>query len=449
MNMTMIRTTCRKSVFKGCLFAIGMLLTAVRMGAQEADSGWLLRLTTDKRVKVEQFIKPEGRVKDIVVTDRYSETAGVGYDFTEACASGTGAARFVSVNVPDGNYRITVLIGNRKQAGFTTIRAESRRLFVNDMETKAGQFKTCTFVTNKRTPRISDDETVALKSRERGKLNWDDKLTIEINGRQPQCAAILIEREKDAPTVFLAGNSTVVDQDNEPWASWGQMIPLLFNDSVCFANYAESGESLESFIAEKRLKKMVGEMKEGDYLFIEFGHNDQKIKGSGKGAHYSFATNLKYCIDEARGRGAIPVLLTPTCRRFFEDGRVKNTHGDYPEAVRDVAAREGVALIDLQEMTRTLYEALGEEGSKRAFVHYPAGTYPGQDKDLADNTHFNPYGAYEIARCVVEGMRTATPALTAFLREGATSFNPAVPDETESFHWDGCPKVELEKPDGN
>lgn len=425
-----------------------LIFFVAKSTAQSFADSYLLRLTTDKRVNVEKYLSPDGQIKEINVTEQYSKESA-GYDFIKSPTNGATEPCFVSINVPDGNYKITVLLGSRKQEGHTTIRAESRRMFLNNAATKKGEFKTYSFITNKRTPKISEEEAVSIKKREQPKLNWDDKLTIEINGTQPQCAAILIEPVSNVPTVFLAGNSTVVDQDNEPWASWGQMIPQFFDENVCFANYAESGETLESFISAKRLKKMLTEMKEGDYLFIEFGHNDQKIKGPGKGAYYSFATNLKLFIDEARARGAIPVLLTPTCRRSFSEGKIQNTHGDFPDAVREVAERENVPLIDLQNMTKYLYEALGAEESKKAFVHYPAGTYPGQEKDLADNTHFNPYGAYEIARCVVEGIKENVPALAEFLTDKSTSFNPSSPDDPDSFHWDDCPFVELEKPDGN
>ena len=236
---------------------------------------------------------------------------------------------------------------------------------------------------NKRNTHISEKENVRIKPRERQKLNWDDKLTLEFNGDAPQLSELIIEKVNNVPTVFLCGNSTVVDQDNEPWASWGQMIPRFFNDSICFANYAESGESANTFIGAGRLKKALTQMKPGDYIFMEFGHNDQKQKGPGKGAYYSFMTSLKTFIDEARARGAYPVLVTPTQRRSFdENGKIRDTHEDYPEAMRWLAAKENVPLIDLNEMTRTLYEAMGVEPSKKAFVHYPAGTYPGQNLSL-------------------------------------------------------------------
>ena len=381
---------------------------------------------------------------------RYSEETGYGYDLVETPTKDSKSPFFFSVRVPDGNYKVTVRLGSRKQAGITTVRAESRRLFIESVPTKKKEFIERTFIVNKRNTHIDGNEYVRIKPREKRKLNWDDKLTLEFNGSAPVCESITIEpADTTVTTVFLCGNSTVVDQDNEPWASWGQMIPYFFDTNVCIANYAESGESANTFIAAGRLKKALSQMKKGDYLFMEFGHNDQKQKGPGKGAYYSFMTSLKTFIDEARLRGAHPVLVTPTQRRSFgPDGHIRDTHEDYPEAMRWLAEKENVPLIDLNEMTRTLYEAMGVEPSRRAFVHYPAGSYPGQTQDFADNTHFNPYGAYEIARCIVEGLKTQVPDLARHLKPFPT-FDPAHPDNPDNFHWDDSPFTEVEKPDGN
>lgn len=381
---------------------------------------------------------------------RYSEETGYGYDLVAPPTKDSKSPFFFSVRVPDGNYKVTVRLGSRKQAGITTVRAESRRLFIESVPTKKKEFIERTFIVNKRNTHIDGNEYVRIKPREERKLNWDDKLTLEFNGSVPVCESITIEpADTTVTTVFLCGNSTVVDQDNEPWASWGQMIPYFFDTNVCIANYAESGESANTFIAAGRLKKALSQMKKGDYLFMEFGHNDQKQKGPGKGAYYSFMTSLKTFIDEARLRGAHPVLVTPTQRRSFgPDGHIRDTHEDYPEAMRWLAEKENVPLIDLNEMTRTLYEAMGVEPSKRAFVHYPAGSYPGQTQDFADNTHFNPYGAYEIARCIVEGLKTQVPDLARHLKP-FPAFDPARPDNPDNFHWDDSPFTEIEKPDGN
>lgn len=397
---------------------------------------------------------PGKKVKDgyikITSADRYDDAKGYGYDL---CPSPDGKSRapyFFSVAVPDGNYHITAVIGSKRSAGETTLRGESRRLFFENVKTKKGELLPCSFTINKRNTHISDKEDVRIKPRERSKLNWDDKLTLEFNGDAPQLTELIIDRVDNVPTVFLCGNSTVVDQDNEPWASWGQIVPRFFTDSICIANYAESGESANSFIAAGRLKKALTQMKPGDYIFMEFGHNDQKQKGPGKGAFYSFMTSLKTFVDEARARGAHPVLVTPTQRRSFDaNGKIQDTHLDFPDAVRWLAEKENIPLIDLHAMTRTLYEALGVEESKRAFVHYPANTYPGQDKPLADNTHFNPYGAYQIAQCVIEGMKKAKLPIVNYLRADYKGYDPAHPDALESFKWNECPFTEIEKPDGN
>lgn len=358
---------------------------------------------------------------------------------------------YTSVQVPDGNYRVSVTLGSKKFAGSTTVRAESRRLFIENEPTRKGETKTISFLVNKRTPRINDRESVRIKERERTKLNWDDLLTLEITGDRQAVTRMTIERDTVAPTVFLCGNSTVVDQDDEPWASWGQMITRWFTDSVCFCNLAESGETASTFIAVGRLKKAISMMKPGDYIFMEFGHNDQKQKQPGAGAYYNFATSLKTFVDEARQRGATPIFVTPTQRRSFDrEGHIRETHADYPEAMEWVAQREHCPLIDLHQMTRALFEAMGEEGSKRAFVHYPAGSYPGQTKPFADNTHFNPYGAYQIAKCVIEGLLNADIPFTRYLRpEYPIGYDPACPDDPTTFHWVDSRHIDFVKPDGN
>jgi lysophospholipase L1-like esterase len=386
----------------------------------------------------------------VTAKDIFTSEEGYGYDLQPVPSEKSKTPWFFSVKVPDGNYRVTVTLGGRSRAGVTTVRAESRRLFLENVATRKGELRTFTFVVNKRNPQIDGRERVKIKVREQSKLNWDDKLTLEFNGDAPVCSEVKIEKADDVPTIFLAGNSTVVDQDNEPWASWGQMIPRWFGDGICFANYAESGESANTFIAAGRLKKALTQMKAGDYMLIEFGHNDQKQHGPGKGAYYSFATSLKTFIDEVKAKGATPILVTPTQRRSFQNGKIMETHGDYPEAMRWVAQREGVALIDLHELTRTLFETFGEEGSLHAFVHYPAGTYPHQTVALADNTHFNPYGAYEIAKCVIEGMKANhLDGITKFLRPDYKPFSPSRPDNLKAFHWNDSPFTEVEKPDGN
>lgn len=391
------------------------------------------------------------------VQPRYDEGRGYGWDMPDYAQVPTpreqqgtlsGAAYF-SVQVPDGNYRVTVTLGSSRKAACTVVRAESRRLLVEATPTRKGQFRTYTFVVSKRSPYISEKMSVRLKDREKDYLNWDDRLTLEFNGPAPAVKNIRIEKDNEAVTVFLCGNSTVVDQNREPWASWGQMIPRWFNREVAISNHAESGLTAGSFLASNRLDKVLAMMKKGDYVFCEFGHNDQKEKGAGAGAWYNFSYNLKKFVDRVRANGGHVVFVTPTQRRRFEQGKIVETHGDYPDAMRAVARREGVPVIELHDMTRTFFETLGEEDSKRALVHYPANTFPGQEKELADNTHFNQYGAYEISKMVVMGMKELGLPIVAGLRSDWKDFSPASPDDWKTYRWYDSPVYEMVKPDGN
>lgn len=356
-----------------------------------------------------------------------------------------------SVAVPDGNYRVTVTVGNKKRVGQTVIRAESRRHFFDVITTKKGKFETVSFTVHKHSPQIDANTKVKLKTKEWGYKNWDDSLTITFCGPAPAVKSIRIEPDTTATTMFLCGNSTVVDQEDEPWASWGQMMTRWFDPEVVVANFAESGLSCTSFLGQLRLDKILTMMKPGDYVIVEFGHNDEKEKRAGDGAWYSYSRNLKIFADRVREKGGNIIFVTPTARRFFnKDHRtLAYTHGDYPEAMRTVARREKVPFIELNGMTRTFYETLGEENSKRALVHYPANTFANQPKPLADNTHFNPYGAWEVAKMVVMGLKQLQSPLTAHLRPDWQDFNPAHPDDASQFVWYTAAGSNITKPDGN
>ena len=354
-----------------------------------------------------------------------------------------------SVAVPDGNYRVTVTLGNKKKAGQTVVRAESRRHYVDEVKTKKGKFETVQFIVNKHSPVISGDTRVKLKPREVDYKNWDDSLNLSFCGAAPAVQRIQIEPITDVTTVFLCGNSTVVDQEDEPWASWGQMITRWFGPQVAIANFAESGLSCTTFLAQLRLDKILSQLKKDDYVIVEFGHNDEKEKKAGDGAWYSYSRNLKIFVDRVRAAGGHIIFCTPTARRFFKDGHIENTHGDYPAAMKMVAEREQVPVIDLTQMSTVFYETLGEEGSKRALVHYPANTFANQEKPLADNTHFNPYGAWEIAKMVVMGLKQIQSPLANCLRADWQDFDPARPDDPNQFVWQMSSSSNLTKPDGN
>ena len=402
--------------------------------------------------------------QQVLPTATYTAATGFGFDFgTTATAVDRGGKNamkdgfvtskqpfYFSVNLPEGNYNVTVTLGDAKGPSTTFLKAESRRLLLETTTTKPGQLLTQTFTINVKSRRINDTETVSLKPRELHKLDWDDKLTLEFDGANPCLNALEIVPAPQAVTVFLAGNSTVVNQDDEPWAAWGQMLPRFLKPGVAVANHAESGLTLGSFLGSKRLAKVLSVMKPGDYLFIEFGHNDQKDKGENDGAYKSYSERLHLFVQETKKKGGIPVIVTSTSRRSFgAAGKIENSLGDFPEAARKAAQAEGVALIDLNAMSAKLYDALGVEESKKAFVHYPANTYPGQTQPLTDNTHFNPYGAYELAKCVVEGIKANKLSLVKFLRNDTPAFDPAKPDALASWIWVDSPRSAVTKPDGN
>ena len=378
----------------------------------------------------------------------YSAEQGYGYDVLPAPDKKRPADPFYfSVKVPDGNYRVSVVLGGKKNSN-TTVRAEGRRLMMDHITTlKAKDTQTVEFVVNKRSTFIAEGKVVKIKDREKGYLAWDDKLTLEFNGQLPAVKSIHIE-PVDVPTIYLCGNSTVVDQNNEPWASWGQMITRWFGPEVAISNHAESGLTARTFIGSFRLDKILSTLKKGDYVVVEFGHNDEKEKRPGDGAWYHYQYQLKIFVDEVRRKGADIIFCTPTQRRAFNDDKktIRNTHGDFPAAMKMVAEKERVPLIDLNQMTKVFFETLGFEDSKRALVHYPKEAY---GRELADNTHFNPYGAYEVAKCVVMGMKQLQLPIVQYLRSDWQDFSPAQPDDWTTFVWYPAKNADLVKPDGN
>lgn len=424
------------------LFYVAALsLLSLQVTAKEkTDSAWRFSFGEGKPAK--GFVQ-------VAAANSYTDETGYGFDFGTTPTS--GQPFYFSVAVPEGNYNVAITLGDPKKSGATTLKAESRRLLLENVVTKPGQYITRTFTLNIRRPEIDAKTKVSLKPREFGKLDWDNKLSFEFNGTAPVVKSITVTKATSAVTVFLAGNSTVVDQDDEPWASWGQMFPRFFKPGVAIANHAESGLTLGSFLGSHRLQKVLSIMKPGDYLFIEFGHNDQKEKGPNDGPYKSYTDRLHQFIRETKAKGGIPVVVTSTSRRAFDSstGKTVNTLGDYPAAARKVASEESVALIDLNAMTATLYDALGEEPSKKAFVHYPANTWPGQDKALADNTHFNSYGAYEISKCIVEGVKQNNLGIARYLLNDTPAFDPAHPDDVNTWHLPPSPKSTTIKPDGN
>lgn len=338
-----------------------------------------------------------------------------------------------SAPFPDGNYAVTLTFGG-PEATDTTVRAEARRLYLTNLRTEPGKLVTRTFIVNVRSAALPDGRRVKTNAREANHPNWDDKLSLEFTGTHPGVKSLDVRPAPAVPTVYLAGDSTVTDQQNEPWSSWGQVLPLFFKPDIAIANHAESGLALRSFRSQLRLEKVLTVLKPGDYVFVQFGHNDEKEKGEGVGAMTTYRADLKKYVAEIRAKGGSPVLVTSMQRRRFEGDRLVDTHGDYPKAVREVAAEDKVPLIDLQRSSNTLFNALGPATSEKAFVHYPANSFPGQDKALSDNTHFNTYGGWLLAKCMVEGIRASVPELAKHLQPDLPVFDPAKPDPPSAWN---------------
>lgn len=364
-----------------------------------------------------------------------------------------------SVQVPDGNYRVSVTLGSKKKAAETTILAENRRLMAENVKTRKGKTETVQFVVNKRSKYYTYTDKngqqqqgmVKIKDREKDYNTWNDSLDLMITGSAPAVSRIVIEPAPEVHTLYLCGNSTVTDQPYDPYASWGQMVTRWFGDSVAVSNHAESGLTARTFIGSNRLEQICATLGKGDFVVCEFGHNDEKEHGPGDGAWYHYVYNLKVFVDRVRSKGATIIFCTPTARRSFNGDHLtlKPTHGDFPAAMRSVAEREQVPVIDLNGMTKTFFETLGFEGSRHSLVHYPANTFNNQPKALEDNTHFNPYGAYEVAKMVVQGLVDMQSPLTKYLRPGWTTFSPSQPDSWQDFKWTFSNKADAAKPDGN
>ena len=228
-------------------------------------------------------------------------------------------------------------------------------------------------------------------------------------------AEIAAVEAADTLHVYLIGDSTCatkkLDKQN-PERGWGHMFQPLFDETVVVENHATNGRSTKSFRDEGRWARVYDRLRPGDYVFIQFGHNDQKINDSTRySSPAQYAENLRRYVCEIREKGATPILLTPIVRRHFVDGVLTDTHGDYPAAVRRVAAEEGATLIDMEPVTREWVAALGDEASKAFYMWVAPGVCPLHPDGRQDDTHLNVRGAHAVARMVGERLCEQVPEL--------------------------------------
>ena len=375
--------------------------------------------------------KPASGWIPVAPTNFYSVESGFGFEpgaeMSVDAAATSDKPFYFSAKLPEGNYRVTAVLGGKDEST-TTVKAELRRLMLEKIHVAAGKSETRTFIVNLRTPKIGENNHVHLKAREQTTeiWDWDEKLTLEFNGAYPSVRSLEIE-PATVPTVFVIGDSTVCDQPAEPWNSWGQMLPRFFKPEIVIANHAESGETVADSLRAQRFEKIFSLIKSGDYLFVQFGHNDQKNHATN--ALDIYKSDLKKIVAHTRSLGGTPVLVTSMERK---GGVEHDTLAGYPQTVRDVAKEENCALIDLNARSRTFYKALGA----------------GLDKAFQDGTHHNNYGSYELAKCVVEGIKQDKLPLAKFVADDF-SFDSAKPDDVNNFEMPASPTVSKEKPLGN
>jgi lysophospholipase L1-like esterase len=236
---------------------------------------------------------------------------------------------------------------------------------------------------------------------------------------------------KRPPAIFMVGDSTMSIKPlspPQPERGWGQMLPLYFRPEVKISDVAMNGRSSKSFRDEGRWDPVLKELRRGDYVIIQFGHNDEKQQDPKRYTEPfgSFKQNLERYVREVRQKHGNPVLATPVARRAFTNqNELRDTHGDYARAVRQVAAEQKVPLLDLQRDTTALLQELGPERSKKMFMWFEPGEYASIPDGRKDDTHFNAYGASRVCDLAVEEMKTVAPELAAWLISPARESGPS------------------------
>lgn len=231
--------------------------------------------------------------------------------------------------------------------------------------------------------------------------------------------SLMISAQK--PTLFLIGDSTMANKDNpdkNPEHGWGQVLPE-FMTGIEIQNHAMNGRSSKSFRTEGRWDKVEKQLKKGDFVVIQFGHNDQKVKDSTKftNPYTQYRANLERYVNETRAKGATPILMTSIVRRnFTENGVLVDTHKEYPLVVRLVADDMKVPFVDMQLLTEQMEISAGPEKSKLLHLHFKAGENPYYEKDKADDTHLSKLGAETVAKLALKSLKSSKIGLEKYIK---------------------------------
>ncbi|WP_077623533.1 fibronectin type III domain-containing protein [Sediminibacillus massiliensis] len=318
------------------------------------------------------------------------------------------------VDLPNGDYRVQVTVGDQEDTTDFGVKAESIQK-VQNTSLKAGE------VTDR-------DFEIAL---------IDGQLSIELTGTDPKINAISIiklpERSaSDHPTVYTASDSTAQTYDPywKPQAGWGQMLDRFFESEVTIENHAIGGRSSKTFYTEGRLDTILREIKPDDYLLIQFGHNDSTASVPDRYTPVEdYKEYLKTYVTGVRQRGAIPILITPVGRRDFnpDTGQFNVSFPEYIQGMEEVAEELDVLLVDLSTLSREYYNEIGPEGTLSVFMHIDPGVYEAYPDGRADDTHFQEYGAIQIARLLSGGIKELDTPLANYVADITPPDN--VPDK--------------------
>lgn len=372
--------------------------------------------------------EPGYTAQDVVIqkTTRKMNATALTRDF----ATGSTPFRF-SVRLPEGNYKVTLTLGDLRGESATTVKSEVRRLHLESVTTGKGEVTTASFITNIRTPQLSKGNAIKLNNRELDyntglvrTLTWDDRLTLQFSDSAPALCALEIEpADEQTVTVFIIGDSTVTDQAGG--GTWGQYLPRWFDGSVAVANHAESGMTIKGFRFGRRWDKVMESAKPGDYLLIQLGTNDEKSKGhdpmwdaedragdwvrTHSAADKDYIWGLATMALEAKRHGMIPVIVSPMTkidRRSASSTELMTPYGINAPKAAELAE---CAYIDLWGMSREIVAALGQDALKA----------------YSDGTHTDNYGGYLFSLCIVKGLRDA--GLDISSRIDAPEIDPSHP----------------------
>ena len=361
----------------------------------------------------------------------YAEQAGFGL----VSRPGSGDFAF-AVKVPPADYQVTLTLRSDR-ALRALLWTEERQLVGAPVDLAPGATVTRRFVVNVRNPALVKEWTdvsaapgVSLGGEEARGRAWDDRLSISLAGLEDAIRAIEI-RPVAARRILLAGDSTVAAQAAGDAASWGQMLARFIDPALAVANHARNGHSLKSFLSSQRWDKLASDIRPGDIVVLQFGHNDEKKENARaySAPEQAYSGFLAALVADVRQHGGLPVLATPVARRTFNAaGLIENSHAGYDEAVRRLAAKRQVPLIDLTAMGAAMYQTLGPAQAPQAFSQ--AGRDP---------THHNAYGAYILA-CLVGRALHGYTELNVQLGDALPPCTPAsypLPAQYEmhGFNW--------------